>query len=314
MLDGLWADLQEYLQAELEIGEPEVMPAEGRNPEHETISARITATNTAPESDNWPKVVFVGVGVSITSFYGPSVRHPVITTDRSGLQTSQDPRDGQRIYARTSGETFPEITSDETRFGDVLFPGQSITYEVKIPTQDMPYTEFHVEGTVSRRHLLHYEHTLTPPDSYNRSLLVSALMAFNAIELHHVLDATLELLPNLGPDTRLAELQAFTTILSSGISEIEAIQAALNSVYRETPHHRIQTHIKAAYQYLSQVTAALAHMKDATSSTNAEKMSEASEAFRGLQSEATLINRATEELMLRYRVSDEEVSYRYRNR
>jgi hypothetical protein len=314
MLDGLWTDLQGYFRTELDIGAPEVVPATGRIREHESVSAKITVTNTAPESDNWPKIVFVGVGVSITSLYGPSVRHPEITADRSGLQTSEGSRDGQRIYARSSGEAFPEITSDEKRFGDVLFPGQSITYEVKIPSQDIPYTEFHVEGTVSRRHLLHCEHKLTPPDSYTRLPLLSALRAFNEIDLHNELYSATQSMPNLGPHTRLAELQAFATTLSEIIPQIEVTQVALYSLYSEAPNPRTQTHIGAAYQYLTQVASALNRMNEAASSTNSEEIDAAAQALRALSSEAAQINRATEELMLYYQVSDKEVGYKYRER
>ena len=108
--------------------------------------------------------------------------------------------------------------------GDVLFPGQSIGYELKVPSRDIPYLEFHVEATVSTRHLFHYERLLSMPPAYTRPTLLSALRAFNAIGLHHSLEETLDSLPDLGPDMRLREIQAFSSVLSSILPRIQADQ------------------------------------------------------------------------------------------
>lgn len=317
MLHGLLADLKGYLKSELEIGAPRVMQATGRRREYEAVNIKITVNNTVPDNNEWPKVVFLGVGVGIVNHRYPTVYgrvHLEIKVDRSGSQTPQSHSERPAAYARTTKEAFPETTSDEKGFGDVLFPGQSIVYEFDISSQDIPYTEFRVEGTVSRRHLLHYEHILTPPDSYTRPPLLSALRAFNEIELHNVLDSAMQSMPNLGPDTRLAELQAFTTTLSRNIPEIEATQTVLNNLYRDAPNVRIQAHIRAAHQYLSQVVAALKRMQEAASSTNSKEIDAAARDVKGLASEATQINRATEELMRSCGVSNEEVGYRYGDR
>ena len=51
-------------------------------------------------------------------------------------------------------------TSAELPLGDVLFPGDSITYEMDVPAKELPHIEFRVEGTVSRRHLSRVEPAL----------------------------------------------------------------------------------------------------------------------------------------------------------
>lgn len=91
------------------------------------------------------------------------------------------------------------------------------------------------------------QNALNPPANYTKSPLISALGAFNAIVLHDVLDFAMESMPKLGPDTRVTDLQAFTTILSNGIPEIKAVQAAVNGVYSESPNQPIRAHMRAVY-------------------------------------------------------------------
>ena len=102
MLNGPLGDPQEYLKTEIEVGMPEAVPKTDRNREYEAVNVKVTVSNTAPESDNWPKIVFLGVGLSIATHKTISTRRLDIRVDRTNAPTTQSHGDQPGIHSRTS--------------------------------------------------------------------------------------------------------------------------------------------------------------------------------------------------------------------
>jgi len=131
-------------------------------------TVKVTISNTAPTETDWPTVVFTGVGL-VVKFPG-TVRISIQRMRNQGAlkvdltnapQINPFRREGSQ---RIDGPDYPVITPDEQRQGHVLFPGQSLTYEMSVTSKacpDIKDMKFWVEGNVSRRHLLHFSKELT---------------------------------------------------------------------------------------------------------------------------------------------------------
>ncbi|MFH0914091.1 MAG: hypothetical protein V1849_02230, partial [Chloroflexota bacterium] len=293
---------------------------------------KVIVSNTAPEEPNWPKIVFMGVGLSVarlgdTSTISPhQLRSREVRPDETPelelppwWQDDKFKRFSEIRYNRILGQDFrivgqdfPDATSDERAHGEVLFPGQSVIFEMDVPPQEIPYLQFRVDGTVSRRHLFHYQETLVMPETFTKPLALAALRALNAIDIHRAPDSVIASMPDFNSATRLAEIQTFTTTLSTGMTEIKATREAVSNVFSQHKMFWFQAHLRAAFICLNRVSAALARMKEAIASNTPDKIAAESSALQALKGEAAQFNRATEELMHRHNISDEEVNYRYR--
>lgn len=142
-------------------------------------SIKVTVTNTAPIEPQWPSVVFTGIGLAaeyVTDLMKSPARESKVR-DIFRIMEKQERLKVDRTNApkinpfrkegvvRVVNETFPHITNDESKHGDYLFPGQSITYEMSVTLKECPDIndmKFWVEGTISRRHLFHCNKELTP--------------------------------------------------------------------------------------------------------------------------------------------------------
>ncbi|MBI2836529.1 MAG: helix-turn-helix transcriptional regulator [Chloroflexi bacterium] len=282
---------------------------------------RIEVSNTAPVTQSWPKIVFTGVGLSLanTADRGgllprprmPANRKPEDKTDQTTATPWQS--DSKResflkiAYFRTDQKEFPNITSDEAQHGEVLFPGQSVIYEMDITPEILPYLQFRIEGTVSRRHLFHCEETFVMPQNITRPLALSAFFDFNAIDIYGPLESVVNSIPKIDSDTRLTEVQAFSTVLSSNMAKIKATQEKLNDVFRQHKFGWFRAHIRAAFIFLDRVNAALARMNQAIESANLDKIATEASSIQALRGEAIQLRSETQALMGKYSITEEEI-------
>ena len=325
-------ELRGYLKSQIELSGPEPT-----HDQKQVIKVKITSTNTAPDDTDWPKVVFTGVGLSIAQVgqdtgitlpgklgtVGPNkLISDVLRKDGKGESPSLDGPPWQNddkfetlsriTFNRTDSQPFPEITEDERKHGEALFPGESITYEMDVPLQMAPDLQLRVEGTVSRRHLLHYQETFSIPLAFTKPLALAGLRDFDAIDIHKTLASVIASMPKFDSDTRLAEVQTFSTALSIGITEIKATQEALKNVFSKHNISWFHAHIRAAFICLDRVSATLTRTKEAIGSNAPEKIAAEISAIMALQGEAAYLNRTTQELLRKYNISDEEANYKYR--
>ena len=238
------------------------------------VTVRFTVTNTAPGGSDGPEIVFEEVRLRISS-------------------------GGSGSSSRQIG---PELTS-----------GQSLTYEHKCDYRDIAAIDAQVEANVSRRRFFHIQRAVAFPSTLTRPTALAYLQAFNNIHIHAVLDSTMASFSPPGPETTFAQLRALTATLDTALSEIDGIQNHLRLPARDLGESSM-THVKAAAAYVTKVLTGFSDMKDAILSADPEKIAASAEAIAALESEAAEVNRATEELMDKYAISDEEVNYRYRGR
>ena len=316
----LYRQFRSYLKTQTELSSFESTQKEtGR--QQVLTKVKVMVSNRAPAVPDWPRIVFTGVGLTVIllgepeNTWPPKVvirrEEPEETPASQGPPWQQDDKFKgliQTRYQRVNGRDFPDPTSDEMTHGEVLLPGQSVIFEMDIPPQVVPRLEFQVDGTVSRRHLFHHQETLVMPQTLTKPIAVAAFCDLNAVDLHRVLDSVIASMPDFSADTRLAEIQAFSTALTNGTTETKAIQEAVSKLWYEHKLFWFQALLRAAYIYLDHVSAALARMREAIGSSNMDKIVAEVSSLRTLEGE---FNRMTEELMERHNISHEEVSYRY---
>lgn len=149
----LFESLHHYLSTTVEVEEGLIVPvARYRQRTHEVNQVSVTVTNTAPVMPPWPKVVFIGVGLSIDRSIKPS--HWEIETSKraeAGATADHDPLTFDSIPT--------EAPVDERRHGYVLQPGESVRFRLTIPKEQMP-ADIRVHGSISRQHLFGIEKDL----------------------------------------------------------------------------------------------------------------------------------------------------------
>lgn len=309
---SIFALFQRYLNTKIELIGTELAPV---------ISIEIC--NTAPSTQDWPKIVFTGVGLSLAHTGGDTQAllpsRLKIRTSRKSEEKSNEiaetpwQHDSKRegllkiTYARVDHKEFPDITSDEGQHGEVLFPGQSIVYEMDVTSELLPYLQFKVEGTVSRRHLLHCEETFAMPENITKPLALSAFSDFYTLDLYGPLESVIGLIPKFDSGTRLEEVQTFSKALSDNMTKIKSTQEELNKVFRRHKLFWLRAHIRAAFIYLDRVHAVSARTKEAIGTNSSDAIASEVSALLALRRESAQLDRETRELMQTYNVSEEEV-------
>ena len=124
----------------------------------------------------------------------------------------------------------------------------------------------------------------------------------------YIAQETLDSLPDLGPDMRLREIQAFSSALSSLVPRIQADQEALEVVIREAPTTRFRQHLSDTHHHLTHVYDACERMMEVISSGNPEEIARAGRTLQELLLEAEQLNQATEEIMRSHSIASEEAT------
>lgn len=307
-----------YLNTEIRVTDIETRPV-----------VRVMISNSAPVAQEWPKVVFTGVGLSL----GHYDRNTVVVR-RSSLQMKitlnkedktskigdtpwQYDEKRQTLlkteYTSISAHVvsghgpFPDITPDEGAHGAVLFPGQSMTCEFNVPPEELPYIRLKVDGTVSRRHLFHCEEAFEMPESITRQLVINAFAEFKAIDIHGPLESTMNALPDFNRDTLLEDAQTLFKSLFVGINEIKTAQGALNMVFRDCKFSWFRAHLRATHIHLERVSTAFVHMKEAVESNVPDRITSEVANIRALKAEAALLDKETGDLMCAHNISNSDV-------
>ncbi len=159
--------LGNYLKAVIEVTsgiiESNIRRGSGRETiQREGHNVKVKIKNTAPIEQNYPLVVFMGVGLKIRF---PVKTHRTFTrmknendlrVDLSNAPNNPFPVDEAE---RIDSPDYAPFTNDERKHGYILFPGEYIVYELGLTLKECPDIKalnLWVEGTISRRHLLHH--------------------------------------------------------------------------------------------------------------------------------------------------------------
>ena len=128
----------------------------------------ITITNTAPIVSQPPMVVFTGVHLTSNPKYNRSFWGNV-GVNRYQQHVNVIPPEGlpKSSVFRIDGRMYYETTQSD-QYGYYLFPGQSLSYEIRLSTKECPDIndlQLKVQATLSRRHLFQFEKDLTLPNT-----------------------------------------------------------------------------------------------------------------------------------------------------
>ncbi len=158
---ALIEDLHKYLQTSIEYGEPENRKRRSDKSEIDVIPVKISVKNTSEKSVEGPDIVFMGINLSFQNKgtnMNLTLRRWIRDCKISHNYGSQNVRHdtmGERLDI--AGEAFTPATSDERSHGELLFPGDSIVYEMYMPIKHKGDGYFEISATISRRHLFHIQ-------------------------------------------------------------------------------------------------------------------------------------------------------------
>ena len=304
--------LQGYLNTRIELTGTELAPV-----------IEVEIKNTAPFDPVWPKIVFTGVGLSLaeTSAEPRGLRHNNIRKRRGEITAAKDDKmvetpwqhDSKRQdllkthYNRLDSSDFPDLTPDENSHGEVLFPGQSVIYEIDVTNELLPYLQFKVEGTVSRRHLYHCVETFTMPEHIIKPSAINAFKDFKTIDIYGPLESVISLVPKFDSSTRLEEVQTFSKAISDSVRKNKTTQEEIQKIWRQHYYRWFRAHLRSVFIYLDRVNAGLAQMQEAIGSNLPDKIAAEISAIFALKGEATRLDSETKDLMQKYNISEEDM-------
>lgn len=278
--------LRNWLRSDISISKSETLTfAVGRKQtpfEREGVTITINIQNTAPETSTGVNVVFLGVGLRITDGREGADSDKWVASAISARPTDRpDLRSKYNEGAWVSVKSFPELTDDERSFGEVLFPGESVVYELKVPPEDLPYLDIKVEGALSRRHLLHVVQSIKALTSFSQPVLVDTFRAIDAIDIFQPLLTTASSIPELGSRTTLAEIEALRNTVDEISDHVDQVMPKLNKVYHSAPNQKLRDYMKQEVgKYLTSVKKACDVTLQTLSGSDTKQMSSAAEGLK----------------------------------
>jgi hypothetical protein len=124
---------------------------------------RVDIGNTAPLEQDYPLIVFIGVGLGIQL---PKTMPRLNKRLRNDLNFTVDltnaPQSDPLVSAdivKMDGMEFEAVTVDEKSMGYFLFPGKSIRYKFRLTYKECPditQVKLYPEGAISMRRLFRY--------------------------------------------------------------------------------------------------------------------------------------------------------------
>ena len=314
-LETLLGTLRGWLHSEISISSPRMMTFDRDSrvhpPEQDGVEVILTVRNDAPSSFQGGEVVFTGVGLRISDGREQNTDRP---TWVSGIRSNR-PSDRQDLRERYkhgawvgSRERFPALTSSEGSFGEVLFSGESVVYEMAIPESYLPYTNIQVEGSVSRRHLFRFVQPIQALERWTRPLLVETFRAFHSIDIYGPILAVEGAIPEFGPGTTLSDLDGFRVVIGRVHEHVISTAGQLNESFQSAPNRELRDHTRNVVGlYLRSVREACDKTLESLSSGDTEQMRAASDKLRQEVAASAEVYRKTLELMSRFGIASEEV-------
>ncbi|MBA7656769.1 hypothetical protein ES703_64696 [subsurface metagenome] len=231
-------NLRNFLKAEMTVG----------NPEDGNVKIEIKVSNDAPESTEGSEVVFLGVGLTIVD--GREQAHTNWTSKVRLLSKPEQNSQARQKYNRGdfviggNGVRFPAVTSDENSHGQTLFPGESLVFEIGTTENQPPYLDISIEGSVSRRHLLHISRPMDALKKWSQPLVVQTFQNLNKIDLYSSLVIIVDAIPTFSPQTTLADIDTFKGDLDRAIEHVKVTMPKLNEVYHAAPNQSLRNMMK----------------------------------------------------------------------
>jgi hypothetical protein len=279
------------------------------DPQEGKVIATIKVYNDAPVSPDGGDIVFLGVGLRIIIGSKEGMqRGSAYWLSRISKSRPSDNTELRRKYnegtwfGRREGEgSFPEVTSDEQSHGEVLFPGESVVYEIKTSEAELPYLDISVEGSVSRRHLLHISQPMEALKHWSQPLVNETFHAVDKIDFFTPLVAIANEVSALGPQTTFADIDKLKTEIEKGRTHLKAVIAEMDKVYHSAPNQKLRDYMKEGIGlYLKSAGMAFDATQEALSSGDMEKMKQAVDEMKGKLLKTDDVKRQRAELMSQF--------------
>ena len=284
-------NLRDLLKAEMSINDPE----EGE------VIAKIKVYNDTPASPDGGDIVFLGVGLRITVGKEGRSWIPEINKSRPSDRIELRQKYNEGTWVGGTGDLFPAATADEQSHGEVLFPGESVVYEIKTSEADLPYLDIRVEGSVSRRHLFHISQPMEALKAWTQPLVAETFRALDAIDFYNPLLSVTDVMPALGPQTTLADIDAFKVAVEKARDHVEEVMKELNNVYHSAPNQKLRDYMKKGIgQYLTSATKSCNRTLETLSGSDTKQMKEAAEEMKAHLLKAEEVKRGQTELMSQF--------------
>ncbi len=234
---GYIQSLRSFLKSEVSIN----------NLEEKEATVTIKVYNDAPENHDGSNVVFLGVGLRFIDGKG-TPRGSNYWPSRTSKSRPSDQETIRREYSEGmwvgSKEAFPAVTSDEQDHGEALFPGEVVTWQIKTSSADLPYFDIRVEGSVSRRHLLHVSNPVSALERLRLPIIAKVFQDIDKIDLYSPIMSLRDSLPVIDSNTRLADLDAYKIKLLAAIEHSKKVIPELNKVYHSAPNQELRDFLK----------------------------------------------------------------------
>lgn len=286
--------LRELLKTEMSIGEPE----EGK------VKAEIKVYNDAPLANGGSEIVFMGVGLVVIDGRERGIRklNEKIKTSRPSdhVEGRQKYNQGE-WFSGTNNERFPAYTSDENSHGQILFPGESVLYEITVSEDTLPYLDIRVEGSVSRRHLFHISRPMLVLKERGLPLVAETFQALDKIDLYSPLLSLPDAIPAFSPKTTLADLDAYRGKIEEAIGHVKQVMPELNKVFHSAPNQELRDLMKQHIgKYLTTSERMCNRVLETLSGSDTGRMKESTEELKAHLLTLDEVKRAKVELMSQF--------------
>jgi len=282
--------LRDLLKTEMSIGEPE----EGK------VKAEIKVYNDAPPSADGSEVVFLGVGLSIIDGRERGSRKWVfnVSMSRPSDRTEERQKYSKGNWLGGQSERFPAYTADEKSHGEILFPGESLVYEIDISEGVLPYLEIRVEGAVSRRHLLHISKSMEALKKWSQPRVAQTFLDLDNIDLYTPLVSLADAIPAFSPQTTLANMDSFREEIEKVIDHVKKVMPELNQVYHSAPNQKLRDLMKQHIgRYLTTSERMCSRVLETLSGSDTGQMKESTEELKAHLLTLDEVKRVKTELM-----------------
>ena len=273
------------------------------------VIVTIKVYNDAPVSPDGGDIVFLGVGLRIIIGSGEGIQEGSgywlsrISKSRPSDNTElrRKYNEGTWFGGRERVDSFPVVTPDEESHGEVLFPGESVIYEIKTSEAELPYLDIRVEGSISRRHLFHISQTMESLKHWSQPLINETFHAVDKIDFFSPLIAIANEVPTLGPQATFADIDKLKAEIEKGKAHLETVNTEMNKVYRSAPNQKLRDYMKEGIGlYLKSAGMAFDATQKALSSGDMDNMKQAVEQMKGKLLATDQIKRKRAELISQF--------------
>lgn len=269
------------------------------NNKGEEAILKIKVYNDAHANPDGGNIIFIDVGLHII-VDSPMDMHNIVSNWHSRIKKSRlsdckelFPRSDQGMWVGVGVEqsSLYEFESYGKSKGEVLYPGESVLYEIKTPKAALPYMDIRVAGAISRRDLFRLYQPLEALKPWAQPLIVETFRALDAIDFYKPILPLINVMPAFNPETTLADIEAFRNAIEKAKQQIQEVWRGVTNITHSAPNQKLRNYCdkymdKGLGIYFLSAVQTCDRVAKALSSSDMKKMKEAAEEIKGLVTKA----------------------------